>query len=115
MVLLVPCLSYEPFAQLALATAGAYILFWFAFARLPALKFFQAHSDVSYGVYLYGWPTQSLLTWYFPQASPWVLAVAALSVCLGLGFLSWHLVELPFLRLKPRRDPRDVGMPPVPG
>ena len=112
-LVLVPCLFFRWSAELALATVGAYALFWFAFARLRVLRFFQSHSDVSYGVYLYGWPTQTLLIWYFPRASPWALCPAALAVCLGLGLLSWHGVELPFLRLKPRHDPRDVQTAPA--
>ena len=102
------CLYNELAASLALVTAGAYLLFWFAFANLPALNYFKTHADVSYGVYLYGWPVQSLLIWYFPGVSPWEVSAAALAVCLGVGFLSWHAVEVPFLRLKPRHDPRDV-------
>ncbi len=95
--------------QPAVGVAGGYLLFWFAFRRLPALAFFQSHADVSYGVYLYGWPAINLLIWWFPGLSPWPLFAVAWIVCLVLGFASWHLVELPFLRLKPRHDPRDVG------
>ena len=106
--ILIPCLFEARLAQLALPTAGAYLLFWFAFARLPTLDFFKTHSDVSYGVYLYGWPTQSLLIWYVPGIPPWTVCAATLGICLGLGLVSWRVVELPFLRLKSRHDPRDV-------
>ena len=107
-VLLTVGLGHARFVQPAVGLAGGYLLFWFAFLRWPALDFFKSHADVSYGVYLYGWPVISLLVWRFPAISPWTVLVAAWFACLALGFASWHLVELPFLRLKPRHDPRDV-------
>ena len=91
----------------SLPVFGAYALFWFAFARIPALDRFKRQADVSYGVYLYGWPVQNLCVWYFPHISPWVLFAVAWPLALALGFASWHLVESPCLRLKgfvfPRR------------
>ena len=103
------CLCNGLCASLALPTVGAYLLFWLAFADLRVLDSFKSQADVSYGVYLYGWPVQSLLIWYFLDVSPWEVSAATFAICLGLGWLSWHAVELPFLRLKPRRDPRDVA------
>ena len=88
------------FGPLSVPAFGAYAIFWFAFARLPVLARCRRFADVSYGVYLYGWPVQNLCVWYFPHISPWLLFAVAWPLALGLGFLSWHLVELPFLRLK---------------
>lgn len=86
--------------RLILPTMGAYIFFWFSFLDLPILKRFGTVSDVSYGVYLYGCPTQKLLTWYLPLLSPWLVFVLACGISFICGLLSWHLVEKPFLRLK---------------
>jgi peptidoglycan/LPS O-acetylase OafA/YrhL len=87
-------------ATIALATLGAYILFWFAMARIPVLTYFQRAPDVSYGLYLYGWPIQKLLDWYFPTISPWVLLPVALLLSISAGYASWRLVEAPFLNRK---------------
>ncbi|WP_201986790.1 acyltransferase family protein [Hymenobacter rubidus] len=81
-----------------LASAGAYALFWFAFARVPALAGFQKIDDVSYGLYLYGWPIQKLLDWYLPHTSLWLLVPLALALSGTAGYVSWHLVEAPWLR-----------------
>ncbi len=97
-------LFWKTSAQLVLSTAGAYILFWFAFARLPMLQQFGTYSDISYGVYLYGWPAQKLLLWYIPSLSPWGLFVLACGLSFTCGLLSWHLVERPFMHLKTRRS-----------
>jgi peptidoglycan/LPS O-acetylase OafA/YrhL len=66
--------------------------------RLPLIR----HTDISYGVYLYGWPAQQL-AWMLP----WGKDIAgniliASAIALTLGVLSWFLVERPALRLKKR-------------
>ena len=69
---------------------------WLAFVRRgpPA-----THHDLSYGLYLYGWPAAQLVQLYSPGAPLHNLAWA--SVCaLALAALSWFLVERPALRLK---------------
>lgn len=93
-------------ADLAIATLGAYILFWLAFLKIPILDRFKHHADVSYGLYLYGWPVQKLLLWFFPIASPWLLFPLALVLSYACGYISWICIEKPALRWK-RRTPRD--------
>jgi peptidoglycan/LPS O-acetylase OafA/YrhL len=90
----------ESMLRLALPTLGGYVLFWFAFLKMPSLKWFGTSSDVSYGIYLYGWPTEKLLIWYFPSLSPWLVFLCATGICYLCGLLSWHLVEKPCLRLR---------------
>lgn len=54
--------------------------------------------DISYGVYLYGWPIQKLADWYFPSVSTWVLLpFVFITACLA-GYISWHAVEARFLK-----------------
>jgi peptidoglycan/LPS O-acetylase OafA/YrhL len=95
-------LFYRPLAELGVAIFGAYLLFWFAFLQSPFLERFQGMDDISYGVYLYGWPIQKLLLWFIPSLSPWTLFPIALGLSALCGFASWRLVERPFLRLKPK-------------
>ena len=102
-LLLIACLFQLQTAQLALLLPGAYLLFCFAFAPLPALEAFKTWPDISYGVYLYAWPIQKLLLWYMPSLSPGLLFLLSFSLSCLFGFLSWHLVERPFLRLKRSR------------
>jgi peptidoglycan/LPS O-acetylase OafA/YrhL len=85
-------------ANIALATVGAYALFWLAFAQVPTLNWFKRKDDISYGLYLYGWPIQKLLLWFFPTASPWLLLLPALALAGLAGYLSWNLVEKRFLK-----------------
>ncbi|TWI61506.1 peptidoglycan/LPS O-acetylase OafA/YrhL [Pseudoduganella lurida] len=100
--ILLPAMWSARWAEPALATAGAYLLLYFALTPRPLLARFNRLPDISYGVYLYGWPVQILLLWYLPPQSPWLLAALATLLVLPLGALSWYCVEWPLLRLKPR-------------
>jgi peptidoglycan/LPS O-acetylase OafA/YrhL len=90
----------ERLLHLILPTLGGYGFFWFAFLKIPSLKWFHTASDISYGIYLYGWPTEKLLIWYFPALSPWAVFICAVGITAVCGFSSWHLVEKPCLRLR---------------
>lgn len=66
--------------------------------RLPVIR----HTDISYGVYLYGWPAQQLAWMLPPGKGIWGNIVIASVIALTLGALSWFLVERPALKLKKR-------------
>jgi peptidoglycan/LPS O-acetylase OafA/YrhL len=103
-------------AELALATLGAYLLFYVAFTPIRMIAAFSNPHvpDVSYGVYLYGWPIQKLLLWYFPTMSPWPHFMLATSICLFLGVVSWYTVEKPFMKLKSPAPPYRPVAPRLP-
>jgi peptidoglycan/LPS O-acetylase OafA/YrhL len=84
------------------ALGGSYLVIYLAFAArrvIPAARF----GDLSYGLYIYGWPAEQAAVRGLGGAAPWweVLALA-LPAALALAFASWRLVEAPALRLKPR-------------
>ncbi len=60
---------------------------------LAAVRRFKPRSDLSYGVYLWGFPVQQTLQWMLPQQGTHFNQVVSLGVTLVLGFASWHLVE----------------------
>ena len=99
-------------AEIVLASFGAYVLFYVAFRPTSALEAFRKLPDVSYGVYLYGWPVQALLIWYYPNITPWQLFFLALMGAAALGYASWHIVERPFLKLKPRSQLKASALQP---
>ena len=88
------------FAEIALACLDGYLLFYMAFLPITLLLPFQKAPDVSYGLYLYGWPIQKLMIWYFPALSVWLVVIFSLVCGLFVGLISWKLVEKPFLKLK---------------
>ncbi len=59
-------------------------------------------ADLSYGIYLYGWPTAQLVLWWKGPLDPVALAAATAIAVLPVAALSWWLVERPALaRLAP--------------
>lgn len=101
--ILLPLMFVHRFAETALATFGGYLLFWFAFhAKSKLLSGIGKRIDLSYGLYLYAWPVQSLLIWRWRHISPWLLFGLTVVTAGSLAYVSWTLVERPFLRMKSR-------------
>jgi peptidoglycan/LPS O-acetylase OafA/YrhL len=81
---------------------GCYLALWLALnPRLPVLRAAR-FGDLSYGLYIYGWPVEEAVMWFFGGRAPWwQVFLIALPATAAIAFLSWHLVERPMLRLKP--------------
>jgi peptidoglycan/LPS O-acetylase OafA/YrhL len=89
------------FLETALVLAGAYLMFYAGQSATGRKLHFKWLPDISYGIYVYGWPVEALWIW-FHHGSPWVTFIAALAITIPLGWLSWHFVERPMLALKKR-------------
>lgn len=83
--------------------AFVYMLIWLASALPKRMQKIgnEGRPDLSYGVYLYGWPVQQFLA-YVGLASAGYVVYTLASVALSLAFavLSWYLIERPALALK---------------
>jgi peptidoglycan/LPS O-acetylase OafA/YrhL len=79
--------------------AGAYITFYLAFHRVR-VRLPERVGDVSYGLYVYAFPTQQFVVWLVPAIGPWSLFAVAFPATFALAWLSWHFVERPALSLK---------------
>ena len=80
--------------------------------RSPALysRRYRAFGDLSYGLYLYGYPVQVLLTTRLGGTlGSWPVALLALAAATACAALSWTLVERPALRWK-RAAPRPAAL-----
>ncbi len=82
-------------------------------AHLPGRPWIRRH-DVSYGLYLYGWPAGQLAWMLVPGPHPLLNTAIATAIALPLAIASWHLVEAPALTLKPRPRPRPAEAAPAP-
>ena len=91
----------RPYFELFFVLCAGYLLFYLGQISLRALAFMRHIPDISYGVYLYGWPVEALWTWY-RHGSPWVTFAVSCVLCALLGWLSWEFVERPMLTLKRR-------------
>jgi peptidoglycan/LPS O-acetylase OafA/YrhL len=80
----------------------AYATLWVAGLALGVAFAVFRSVDLSYGIYIYGWPLAQFLVWRFPGISTGTMAVLSLSLAILVAFASWTLVEKPALRLKHR-------------
>lgn len=79
---------------------AAYPILYFATRRrgLPSLHKF---GDISYGLYLYGWPVeQTVRGLWGPGVAWWQVFIVSLLGASTAGYLSWHLLEKHALALK---------------
>lgn len=100
-----------PLHQATLFLASAYVVLFLALA--PSHPSLDLKADLSYGVYLYGWPVQQALRQLFPEASILQLLGPSLAFSLLIAAISWYVVEKPALALKARllgrREVRSVA------
>lgn len=75
-----------------------YFVFWFSY--VPCLPAIPGKLDLSYGMYLWGWPIQQTLVRLGLVGQPYKLLAITLIVVLPIALASWLWVEKPALVLK---------------
>jgi peptidoglycan/LPS O-acetylase OafA/YrhL len=95
-------LSSTPLYKASLYLATVYAMLSLALAPAFTRRATEPPGDISYGVYLYGWPVQQALVALFPAAGAGALLGPAVAMTVLIGAASWLLVEKPALRLKRR-------------
>jgi peptidoglycan/LPS O-acetylase OafA/YrhL len=102
------------------ALASGYLTIWAATARYwPRLDYARHAGDLSYGIYIYGWPCEELVMWLSGgHASWWQVTLGALGLVLPLAWLSWHGIEkwaLRWARGRPRAALAATALPETAG
>jgi peptidoglycan/LPS O-acetylase OafA/YrhL len=82
------------------------VVLGFGLARSQPLLWLTRTGDYSYGVYIYAFPIQQTLVFLNPRISVERLILLSTLITLVCAVISWHLVERPALRLKPRSEGR---------
>lgn len=81
-------------------------LAWFLINSVHHVSRFWAEPahwpDLSYGIYLFGFPIQQALIAAFPQWNGWANLAASMCLTALVASVSWYLIEYPALRLKKR-------------
>jgi len=85
----------------------------------PVLRKLTRGADLSYGLFLYGFPIEQILKLELGSlVGPWKTFVLATVISAGFAFVSWHFVEKPTLAWKPRRKresteihPQSIDLP----
>jgi peptidoglycan/LPS O-acetylase OafA/YrhL len=71
-------------------------------AYLPRLAIPRFIDDFSYGIYLYAFPIQQVLSHTFPSIGPFRLMAMSVPLAWMAGWISWKLIEKPAISLKDR-------------
>ncbi|MEQ9695966.1 acyltransferase [Shimia sp. SDUM112013] len=66
--------------------------------RLPEMPLTQ---DVSFGMYIYGWPVAQMLVFLLPGVAPLPLALLSVLATYPFAVLSWRFIERPALIARP--------------
>lgn len=101
-------------ATIVLALAGgllawfplvaAYPFMYFATSKSVRLPSLRRIGDLSYGLYLYGWPVAQVCRALLGSGTTWwEVWLCSTVATVPIAWLSWHLVERPALALKPSR------------
>jgi peptidoglycan/LPS O-acetylase OafA/YrhL len=82
---------------------GSYLVVWLALSPTVRLPNLAKYGDFSYGVYVYAFPVQQIVTMTMGANATWYwTGLISAPITLLLGFLSWNLVERPALALRGR-------------
>jgi peptidoglycan/LPS O-acetylase OafA/YrhL len=86
-------------AEPILILAGTYFIFSIALSTAAVPRFGGKRIDLSYGIYLFGFPIQQLIIgWSSGSASPiWLFLTSFPAICC-VAYLSWKSIEAPCLR-----------------
>jgi peptidoglycan/LPS O-acetylase OafA/YrhL len=75
------------------------VILGIGFTAIKGVSNFGKHGDPSYGIYIYAFPIQQILIFYFKfELVEFIIYSAILSII--MGYLSWHFVEKRALRYK---------------
>jgi len=96
---------YKHLTYIVLPTSGAYCLLCLIYAKNKYSQSITRFGDLSYGLYLYGWPVEQGLIAIIGVSAFTVhsLVAATIVLCLLLAYLSYRFVEKPHLFTSPRR------------
>lgn len=98
----VAALSPTPLYKAALFVGTAWAVLVLALAPELTGRRTEPPADLSYGVYLYGWPVQQVFYALFPATGALTLLAPSLLGTFALAALSWYGIEKPALGLKRR-------------
>lgn len=70
----------------------------FVSSRAWMLKF-KPRFDVSYGMYLWGWPVQQIMAQNFQPLGVLFNQISSVIIAALLGYVSWRCIEFPFIKI----------------
>jgi peptidoglycan/LPS O-acetylase OafA/YrhL len=99
-VLMLVLTRQTAFEETVSYVAIGYLTLCFAALPVGRIRGLCSRADISYGLYIYGWPAAQTVLFLVPGIEPVALAAASLAVAAIFAAASWFLIERPALRLK---------------
>jgi len=78
-----------------------FLVLSFGFSNSQYLSFFNK-ADYSYGFYIYAFPVQQSIIYLKPDISIMWYLISGFIITMFFASMSWHFVEQPMIRLKPK-------------
>jgi peptidoglycan/LPS O-acetylase OafA/YrhL len=78
----------------------SYVIMYLSFIKTTHIKNFAKSGDYSYGLYIWAFPLQQIISRSFEGLNAYSLFVLSAIATLFFAALSWHLIEKNALRLK---------------
>ncbi|UFW53774.1 MULTISPECIES: acyltransferase family protein [Bradyrhizobium] len=91
-----------PFYREMILFSVAFCTFYIGFRSLKVLYPFNNLGDYSYGIYIYAFPIEQLVAYFFNGISPLGIIAIATPLTIGISAASWHTIEAPALALRSR-------------
>jgi peptidoglycan/LPS O-acetylase OafA/YrhL len=90
--------------------SSTYLIIYIGFIKVPLLTNFTKYGDFSYGIYIWAFPIQQTIVYFYPDLT--ILSHFALStfITFCFAFASWHLVEKRALALKKRFNYKPLSL-----
>lgn len=99
MLMIIGCIAFYKSGRFAYFYFIALTYGTFYLAYIPQIKWIPK-KDLSYGVYLYGWPVQQLVLQFVPGCTAEFNALVSMAAVLVVAYLSWEFIESPALALR---------------
>ncbi|MBX9846285.1 MAG: acyltransferase [Xanthobacteraceae bacterium] len=80
--------------------AAGYSAVWIGSLPLGRLRDITNRMDLSYGVYIFGWPISQTLIFAVPEISQFAIVTTSVVLAMALASLSWCFVEKPVLQAR---------------
>lgn len=85
-----------------------FLIVFFGCKGMPILIGFGKFGDPSYGIYLYAFPIQQLMIFYFYENYGFVgTLIFSVIITVFVAYASWHIIEKNAIKLKPKKNYND--------
>jgi len=77
-----------------------YLVLYFAYIPKGYIRYFNSVGDYSYGIYIYGFSIQQMLSHFISPITPLQMLGLSTPLTFLMAYMSWHYVEKPCLKLR---------------